>query len=521
MNQQPVSGAPQERKAGPRAKARLAVFSFYLAILAWAPFPLGSNRPWSWSLLVCLIAIAWILWWLLAAHKDFEYRKFIARFWLPLGLASLTAAWAFLQTADFVPANWMHPIWQMASETLGRPVPGAISLNPWRTMTEAMKLAAYIAAAVLAVAICQRPRRARLLLDGIILIGSAYALYAIVLAAFGWTQFQLLYRAAAVGKLISGPFVLHNSFATFCGLTTLCAVGRLVQTAGEATIVDRGPRLFLLTLLNFLSREGLVLLIAVILNFSMLVASASRAGFVSTVAALTVLGFFSIATSRQIIRRRLAAATAAGIGALLLALVGASGGTLMARLASFSPTDSGLARIQLWQAGERMIADAPLLGLGLGTFEDAYPLYASHVEPFIVDKAHNDYIEFAAGLGLPAAVCWWLALSLAAWRCLRGIYERRRDGLFPLLAVSATVLVGLHSIMDFSLQIPAVALLYATILGMGLAQSFSSRGRRKMWRGPGIAAENTRAGPGGRILGSLGIAATTPGWLGEYPGNDT
>ena len=61
-------------------------------------------------------------------------------------------------------------------------------------------------------------------------------------------------------------------------------------------------------------------------------------------------------------------------------------------------------KIALWSAAQRMITSAPFLGLGLGTFQDAYPMYATQMLPFIMDKAHSDYLEFAAGLGLP----WWV-----------------------------------------------------------------------------------------------------------------
>jgi hypothetical protein len=45
-----------------------------------------------------------------------------------------------------------------------------------------------------------------------------------------------------------------------------------------------------------------------------------------------------------------------------------------------------------------------------------------------------------------------------------------------MVAVGATVLVALHSLVDFSLQIQAIALSYAMLLGVGVAQSESSRG---------------------------------------------
>ena len=124
-----------------------------------------------------------------------------------------------------------------------------------------------------------------------------------------------------------------------------------------------------------------------------------------------------------------------------------------------------------------MIADAPWFGLGLGTFQDAYPLYASQVLPFVMDKAHCDYLEFAAGIGLPAAIAWWIAIAWLTLLCLRGVRVRRRNRLYPLVAVAASVLVAVHSSVDFSLQLPAVALLYATILGLGVAQALPTRNK--------------------------------------------
>jgi O-antigen ligase len=125
-----------------------------------------------------------------------------------------------------------------------------------------------------------------------------------------------------------------------------------------------------------------------------------------------------------------------------------------------------------------MICDAPLLGLGLGTFQDAYPLYSNNVVPLIVDKAHNDYLEFAAGVGLPAAIAWWTAVVWLVVKCVRGAFKRRLDKHYAILGVATSVLVGTHSALDFSLQIPAVALTFATLLGMGVAQSMPRQIKR-------------------------------------------
>src|SRR6185437_8278135 len=132
-------------------------------------------------------------------------------------------------------------------------------------------------------------------------------------------------------------------------------------------------------------------------------------------------------------------------------------------------------RAALGESASRMIADSPWLGLGLGTFERGYPRYASQVYPFVMDKAHNDYLEFAAGVGLPAAIAWWAGLGWCVWFCVRGVLVRRRNRIYAMAAIGATVVIAFHSLFDFSLQIPAVALTYSAILGMGLAQAIPTR----------------------------------------------
>jgi len=174
--------------------------------------------------------------------------------------------------------------------------------------------------------------------------------------------------------------------------------------------------------------------------------------------------------------RKLVLISAAAVLCLLVVLVWISGDTLTGRYEDL--IDAGnpdTIRVALWAAARRMITNAPFLGLGLGTFQDAYPMYATQTFPFIMDKAHSDYLEFAAGLGLPAALCWWSAILWLAVQMGLGIFRRRRGRIYPLVGLGATILVAVHSAVDFSLQVPAVAVTYAALLGVGLAQSYSTQ----------------------------------------------
>jgi len=65
--------------------------------------------------------------------------------------------------------------------------------------------------------------------------------------------------------------------------------------------------------------------------------------------------------------------------------------------------------------------------------------------------------------------------ALLVFRCFKGAATRRQNAMVPLVAIGAAILVGAHALVDFSLQIQAVALTVAALIGAGLAQAESSR----------------------------------------------
>jgi O-antigen ligase len=77
-------------------------------------------------------------------------------------------------------------------------------------------------------------------------------------------------------------------------------------------------------------------------------------------------------------------------------------------------------------------------------------------------------------LGIPVALCLFAILIWLAVVCARGIRTRNRDAIFPCLGVAATALVGMHAMVDFSLQLPAVTATYLFFLGIAIGQSRSA-----------------------------------------------
>jgi O-antigen ligase len=130
----------------------------------------------------------------------------------------------------------------------------------------------------------------------------------------------------------------------------------------------------------------------------------------------------------------------------------------------------------------RMIADHPWFGTGQGTFAEAFPAYRSADVSMwgVWDMAHNTLLELAADMGVPIA-----GLAVAAWIVIfavliYGARVRRRDLIIPVAALSVGILAVLHSLIDFSLQIPGYSIVVLSLVGAGLAQSFTdnrSKGR--------------------------------------------
>jgi O-antigen ligase len=211
--------------------------------------------------------------------------------------------------------------------------------------------------------------------------------------------------------------------------------------------------------------------VALFLVATALLSTHSRGGFIAAAA-----GLLALAAVRALAPgsgRRRSAAWLAGVALLALVAVAISGGPTLDRLLG---TDiNGEERRAVWKLTLQAIAQHPLTGTGLGTFWMEFPVYRTAAMPNYYNKAHNDYLENLLDLGIPAALCLFTAAFWLAFLCLRGARRRRRDAALPGLGFAASALVGVHSLTDFSLQIPAVTTVYLFLLGTGVAQSRSPR----------------------------------------------
>ena len=120
-----------------------------------------------------------------------------------------------------------------------------------------------------------------------------------------------------------------------------------------------------------------------------------------------------------------------------------------------------------------IIRDYPSLGSGLGTFRWVFPQYRSGDIP-----SYGVWeLEAAAEMGIPFTVVLGIGWLAALAVLFRGMLGRNRDAILPTAAFWIGLLAIPHSQVVFPLQMPGFALPVCSILGMGLAQSFSTRSK--------------------------------------------
>lgn len=453
----------------------------FLAVLAWAPFPYGSNRDWAELLLALGLGGILFAWSGFALAGYAGVSSLSRQLWIPALCVAAALGWAALQSVNLdlvqtlsgLPARMAaHPVWDMTSKVLGHSVGAYVSVDPERTREAILAASLSVVSFLLAFHLARDRDRANVLVNGIIVITLGYAVMAVVVYQFKLdVQTWLMPDARVNLERLSGPFINPNHFATFLALGTLAALGTFVENVRQSVVWDRGTKVLVRSAMNAMLGANAFRLAAIVFMLSAILFTQSRAAVIAL-----IVGIFALAVmlSRG---KDLSDGEAAGrraIVAILVAVLGISlalsANPLLNRVQETGLADS--IRTSLASSTIKAIEAAPLTGLGFGAYERYYPAFADGTVAGDVDEAHNDVLETLSDLGVPAGLAYIAAPALLTWMCFAGCARRRRDRVYPAVGYAASVAVGLHSLADFGLQIPAVAVVYAALLGAGVAQSW-------------------------------------------------
>jgi O-antigen ligase len=293
-----------------------------------------------------------------------------------------------------------------------------------------------------------------------------YAIYG--LAALIFTPDMVLWapKLAYRGSLTT-TFINHNTAATFIGAGAIlwfCYAFSTLQSFRFSSI-----RLLLLTQSNehrafrIIARSG-----GALVCFFALLLTGSRGGLICSCFGLLV-AILLMATNRQ--KPRFWYIVVAGSGALSVTVAWLS---RIDRIGSQGLFDD--ARWSVYGFCIEAIRQRPLFGAGVGTFGDVFPsLRANQISSWgIWDYAHSTILEIAVEMGIPVAAMIVFTAMASLFILARAAVRSEGRSARSLAAISGiAVLSYLHSMIDFSLQIPGYLILFGILLGCGLARASS------------------------------------------------
>jgi len=270
------------------------------------------------------------------------------------------------------------------------------------------------------------------------------------------------------GANLAGPFINRNHFAGWMLMGLCLLIGWLFGQVERAVPDGGGRRGRRLEWLSSAEANGLLLtggavLVAAISLFWVM----SRSAILGVAVGAAAFTWLVLRRRKLGTRRRAAVLTV--LAAVLLAGVAWRG---PAQLVTWFQDETDLiGRLEAWRDGWEVVQDFPVFGTGLNTYSTAMLFYQKRNPAFHMAQAHNDYLQLLAEGGLlvtiPAAIAVVL-LARAIRRNLRAAEREARGYWIRAGAAVGLLAIAVQELFEFSLQIPANALLFCTLAAVAL-----------------------------------------------------
>jgi O-antigen ligase len=444
-------------------KLEALLFAVYMAILVWAPLPFASNRTWGGALLALLVSLVLCGWLLLYLGGKVRLN---AQVWrrgrLPLALLVLVQLWVLVQILELPRplVEWLSPqayAWHVKEGWL------SLSLDPEHTRYYLLRGCAFTAGFFLTLALVNTHARVKTLLQVLVFSGTCQAAYGAFMVLSGLELGFFVEKYVGQG-VATGTFVNRNHYAGYLVMCLSAGIGLLLSQLSTDQARNWKERLrgWLRLMLSPKIRLRLYLAVMVVA----LVLTRARMGNIAFFTALGFAGAVAVLSGRRFSWRVVFFLASLLVVDMLILGKWFGFDQLVERLEQTQPTQEA----RVWSNAYTIdyLTDFPLTGSGGGSFYGVFPNYqAPNLEGFH-QHAHNDYLEFAVELGIPAALMLAAFVSLALWNAWR-VQRERHTRLYrgAGFAVTMTVLwAAIHSATDFSLQMPANALTFVTILAL-------------------------------------------------------
>lgn len=452
-------------------KTGRGLFPYYLALLVIAPFPLGSNRPWAWSIL----AIAAFL---LLSIYCIQYAKSRVRVPELTRTTKFAALCLVLWLAYHLVMVFPLPpqVIELVSplgKILGY-VPSvssdsalySISIDKTSTLIDFVKSSLYVTIFLLTILLVKSKDRLRNLLVAIVITGVLQAVIGLTVAM---TSHDVVEEA--LKNVARGTFVNRNHFAGFLNLAIAASFGLLLAVGlREKRRIhrDRARHHWQSRMLDW---RIYMVFYSGIMIFA-LIFSQSRGAWFAFVTML-VLGFVLLST-QKVKFKELLSHYKLPLFVLLIFIIAAGAETMMNRMTDVD--DHWALRFDIWSNSFQIVKDFWVTGVGAGNFQYIYPLYDSGAMQKAVMHAHNDYLEILVEQGVIGFSLLGIVIFIAFKNAVLAIKHQNslRKNSFAIASLMALSSLLVHAFVDFNFQVPSNAMYFFVFLGIASVQRGAS-----------------------------------------------
>jgi O-antigen ligase len=377
--------------------------------------------------------------------------------------------YAAFQTLPLPGLDFANGAWKSVSEIIG-PVNGTISVAPGMTLDALTTLALPFLAFIAALAFFQGDDEALWLWRALAYFGAAYAAFGILQELLFPDQLLFETKTYYVGYL-TATFVNRNTAGTFFGLALLLNLALLLYQLRKIRVASFVKRALDFAI-TWRDKEALALvhafccLIIAMALFLTQSRGAVGATFIACVVAVALISTRRLTAdkpSEEFVTWHRYATIVAGL-LVVVGLFALFAGRSVYRMQEQGSEDT---RWCSFSSTIAAIKDNWIFGTGFGAFQDVFPVYRDSDCAGIFgvwDRAHNFFLEGWLGLGLPFLVALAIGYLVLIAAFIRGVKVRHKFRFIPVMGLSALVLASLHSVVDFSLQIPGVGVYFAAIM---------------------------------------------------------
>ena len=405
--------------------AERSVFVLILGIVVYAPLALGSVRPLDFLVIQALCALGLVVWSVRFLIND------------KLRLLFPPVCWAILA---FLGLAWFRYL-EADLEYVAR--------------YECLKIVVYATLFLLALNNLQREENIQwlvLILTGLATVIAFYAIYQF----FNHSEYVWHFlKPAKYVQRGSGTYICPNHLAGFLELVLPLAVA--VLFAGRYHHVFK----------IFLGYCCLVILAGIAVTLS-------RGGWIATAVTLFVL-FLFLVNKRHF---RVPATVALVLLTFAAAVTYQQSDKLQKRLQVIDQIKSD-PRPEIWRASLRMWQNHRLWGVGPGHFDYRFAQYRPRTIQERPGRVHNDYLNTLVDWGLAGSLIAGLGgvlLLTGMWRSRKYLVRDARDlgqrrnsnrAAFLLGSLGTVTAMGVHSLFDYNLHVPANATIAVVVLALG------------------------------------------------------